>query len=155
MLKDTPYADARAVFVTFSDVSVRTSAGDFTTVAFAGNVSTRTCDLKQLINTPDLLATSAPPTGHYTQIRLVVASATLYFDNASSGPPCGAVLTVPAGRNSDVMVPSGEVRINQEFDVLSTKATMIQLDFDGGKSVNLMGGGVFMLTPVVSVLNVQ
>jgi hypothetical protein len=155
MLKDAPYADAQAVFVTFSDVSVHTSGGTFTAVPFSGNVSTRTCDLKQLISTQDLLGTTAPPTGHYTQVRLVVASATLYFDNPSSGPACGAVLTVPAGRNAPVMVPSGDVRINQEFDVSSTKATTILLDFDGGKSLNLTGSGVYMLSPVISVVTVQ
>src|SRR5205823_3925261 len=124
LLKDAPYNDAQAVFVTFSDISVQGSGG-FTTLPFSGNVSTRTCDLKKLVNTEELLGTTAPPTGHYSQIRLVVASATLYFDNPSSGPPCGAVLTVPQGRNSAAMVPSGDVRINQEFDVVSSKATAI------------------------------
>ena len=85
----------------------------------------------------------------------VVASATLYFDTPSSGPACGAVLTVPAGRNASVMVPSGEVRINQEFDVLSSKATAILLDFDGGRSLNLTGNGTYMLSPVISVVNVR
>jgi hypothetical protein len=155
LLKDAPYADAQAVFVTFSDISVNASGGSFITLPFASNVSTRTCDLKKLASTEELLGTTSPPTGHYTQIRLVVASATLYFDNPSSGPACGAVLTVPAGRNASVMVPSGEVRINQEFDVMSSKATAILLDFDGGRSVNLTGGGVYMLAPVISVVNVR
>ena len=155
LLKDSPYTDAQAVFVTFSEISVHASGGTFETLPFANNVSTRTCDLKKLVDTQELLGTTAPPTGHYTQIRIVVASATLYFDSPSSGPACGAVLTVPAGRNASVMVPSGEVRINQDFDVTSSKATTILLDFDGGRSVNLTGSGIYMLSPVISVVTVQ
>ncbi len=155
MIKDAPYEDAKAVFVTFSEVSVHASGGAFTAIPFANNVSTRTCDLKQLATAQDILGTGGLTTGHYTQIRLVVASATLYFDSAASGPPCGAVLPMPQGRNASVMVPSGEVRLNQEFDVSSTKATMILIDFDGGRSVNLMGTGVYMLSPVISVVSVQ
>jgi hypothetical protein len=155
LLKDAPYADAQAVFVTFSDISINASAGGFVTLPFSGNVSTRTCDLKKLVNTEELLGTTSPSTGHYTQVRLVVASATLYFDSPSSGPACGAVLTVPPGRNASVMVPSGDVRIDQEFDVVSSKATAILLDFDGARSLNLTGAGIYTLSPVVSVANVR
>jgi hypothetical protein len=155
MLKDAPFADAKAVFVTFSEVSVRASGGDFTTLPFANNLSTRTCDLKQLVTAQDLLGSGSMTTGHYTQIRLVVASATLYFDNAAPGPPCGAVLPMPSGRNASATIPSGEVRLNQEFDVSSTKATTILVDFDGGRSLALSGSGTYMLLPVVSVVSVN
>jgi hypothetical protein len=155
MLKDAPFADARAVFVTFAEVSVRTSTTDFTTVPFANNVSARTCDLKQLMSASDLLGSGTLTTGHYTQIRLVVASATLFFDNPAAGPPCGAVLPMPQGRNASASVLSGEVRLNQEFDISTSKATTIVVDFDGGRSLNVTGTGGYMLLPVMSVVSVQ
>jgi len=161
MLKDAPFADAKAVFVTFeipvacAHAGVRASNGDFVRLPFANNMSGRTCDLKQLVSTQDLLGSGTLTTGHYTQIRLVVASATLFFDNAAGGPPCGAVLPMPQGRNASASVVSGEVRLNQEFDVTSTTATTIVVDFDGGRSLSLTGSGAYSLSPVMSVVGVN
>src|SRR5688572_3960530 len=54
-IKDTPFSDAKAVLVTFKEVSVhRTNAG-WETVAFAGGAAERTCDLKQLQAATDVL----------------------------------------------------------------------------------------------------
>jgi hypothetical protein len=155
MLKDAPFDDAKAVFVTFAEISVRANNGDFTTVPFANNISARTCDLKQLRSASDLLGSGTLTTGHYTQIRLVVASATLFFDNAAGGPPCGAVLPMPPGRNASASLLSGEVRLNQEFDISTSKATTIVVDFDGGRSLIVSGSGAYMLQPVMSVVSVQ
>ena len=47
MLTDTPFADATAVLVTFSDVSAHRSGGS-SPLTFAGGASSRTCDLKRL-----------------------------------------------------------------------------------------------------------
>ena len=48
-----------------------------------------------------------------------------------------------------------ELRLNQEFDLTSTSATTILLDFDGDQSVQLTGNGQYMMTPVISVVSVQ
>jgi hypothetical protein len=82
------------------------------------------------------------PTGHYTEIRLVVSSAALYFDNASTGSPCASMIAAPRGRRAAVDVPSGELRLNREFDVTSTAPTTILLDFDGDQSVKQTGNGI-------------
>jgi hypothetical protein len=156
MLKDSPFGDAKALFVTFSTVSVHRSGGDFVTVPFSGGATTRTCDLKKLTAAQDVLGTGALAAGHYTQIRLVVASATIYFDNASSGgTACATSLNAPAGRSAAVTIPSGEVILNREFDVTSTAVTTITLDFDGDQSVKETGNGTFLMTPVISVVSVQ
>jgi hypothetical protein len=156
MLKDSPFSDAKALLVTFSTVSVHMSGGNFMTVPFNGGATTRTCDLKKLTSAQDVLGTGALAAGHYTQIRLVVASATIYFDNASSGATaCAASLGAPAGRSAPVTIPSGEVILNREFDVTSTTATTITLDFDGDQSVKDTGNGTFLMTPVISVVSVQ
>ena len=156
MLKDTPFSDAKALFVTFSTVSVHASGAGFVTVPFSGGASTRTCDLKKLTSAQDVLGTGPLTAGHYTQIRLVVATATIYFANPSTGSTaCAASLTAPAGNSAPVTIPSGEVILNREFDVTSTAATTITLDFNGDQSVKETGNGTFMMTPVISVVSVQ
>ncbi|MBI3399882.1 MAG: DUF4382 domain-containing protein [Acidobacteria bacterium] len=161
LLKDSPYSDAKALLVTFSDVSAHVSgsqvsgSGDWTTLPFTGGGAGRTCDLKKLTTAQDILGTGSLAAGHYTQIRLVVSSAALYFDNASSGAACAPAMSVPAGRSSTVTIPSGEVKLNREFDVTSTGATTILVDFDGDQSVKQTGNGVYTMAPVMTVVSVQ
>jgi len=49
-LTDSPYGSARAVFVTFSEVSAQRTDGGWTKLPFADGSATRTCDLKKLQN---------------------------------------------------------------------------------------------------------
>ena len=77
-IKDSPFSDAKAVLVTFKEVSVHRAETGWETVAFAGGAAARTCDLKQLEAATDVLGVAALPAGHYTQIRLEVESAALY-----------------------------------------------------------------------------
>src|SRR5262245_22349806 len=153
MLTDSPFSDARAVLVSFSEVSAHKSGGDFVALPFAAGASSRTCDLKKLVGAQDVLGTGSLSPGHYTQLRLTVSSAAIYFDAPSTGPACAASLAPPAGRNAPVDVPSGEVKLNREFDVTSASLT-ITLDFDGDASIRATGNGKFMMTPVISVVGV-
>ena len=107
MLKDGPFVDAKALLITFSEVSAHLSGGNFTSLPFVGGASSRTCDLEKLTAAQDVLGTGPLPVGHYTQIRLVVTSATLYFDHASAGPACAPTIAAPAGRQAAVTIPSG------------------------------------------------
>jgi hypothetical protein len=156
MLKDSPFSDAKALLVTFSMVSAHASGGSFVTVPFSGGASSRTCDLKRLTAAQDVLGTGALAAGHYTQIRLVVSTATIYFDTTSQSPtPCASSIAAPAGRNAPVMIPSGQIDLNREFDLTIATATTITLDFDGDQSVKETGNGVFLMTPVVTVVSLQ
>ena len=155
MLRDSPFTDAKALLVTFSEVSVHSSGGDFVRVPFSGGATSRTCDLKKLSSASDVLGTGALNPGHYTQIRLTVNKAVLYFSNASAGLACGASLPTPAGDSADVTIPSGELKLNQEFDISSTSATTILLDFDGDQSVRALGNGNYLMSPVITVVSVQ
>jgi hypothetical protein len=163
MLKDSPFSDAKALLVTFSEVNVHASGADWVTVPFASSGSSRTCDLKKLETAQDLLGVGPLPAGHYTQLRLVVSSATIYFQNASSGPACAPAITAPAGTNAPVNIPSGELKLNREFDLAAAGGTTILLDFDGDQSVKLTGngnghgngGGQYMMTPVISIVSVH
>ena len=154
-LKDSPFSDAKALLVTFSAVTAHRTAGDFSTLPFSESASSRTCDLKRLTSATDVLGTGALPTGHYTMLRLVVSNAAIYFDNPSSGAACAPTMTAPAGRSAAVNIPSGEVRLNREFDLAATNATTILLDFDGDQSVRQTGNDQFMMTPVIGIVSVQ
>jgi hypothetical protein len=155
MLTDSPFSDAKALLVTFSEVSAHATGGDFMRLPFASGASSRTCDLKRLATAQDILGSGSLPAGHYTQLRLTVTSATIYFDNASSGAACAPTLLAVGGRSSSVEIPSGELRLNREFDLASTRATTILLDFDGDRSVHDLGNGRYVMTPVVSIVSVQ
>jgi hypothetical protein len=161
MLKDSPFSDAKALLVTFSEVNIHASGGSWITVPFAGGVSSRTCDLKKLQTAQDILGVGTLAAGHYTQLRLVVSSAAIYLQNASSGPACAPSIAAPSGTNAPVDIPSGEVKLNREFDLTSGGGTMILLDFDGDRSVRLTGNGTgpgagrYMMTPVIGIVSVQ
>ncbi|PYR67050.1 MAG: hypothetical protein DMF88_14150 [Acidobacteria bacterium] len=157
MLKDSPFTDAKSLLVTFSEVDAHKSdatEGSWSKLPFASG-TTRTCDLKKLQTAQDVLGTGPLATGHYTQLRLVVQSAVIYFDNAPTGDACAATVTAPAGRSANVTIPSGEVKLNREFDVSSGTTTTMLLDFDGDKSVRETGNGQYMMSPVITVVSVQ
>jgi len=154
-LKDSPFSDAKALLVTFSTVTAHRTGGDSSTLPFSGAASSRTCDLKKLTTATDVLGTGALPTGHYTMLRLVVSSAAIYFDNPASGAACAPAITAPAGRSAAVDIPSGEVRLNREFDLTASDARTILLDFDGDQSVRQTGNGRYMMTPVIAIVSVQ
>ena len=152
MLKDSPFTDAKALLVTFSEVDVHksdTSDGSWTKVKGAE----RTCDLKRLETSTAALGADTLTSGHYTQIRFVVTKAVVYFDNGTQGDACAA--SEPAGAKADVTIPSGEVKLNREFDVPSGGATTVTIDFDGDKSVHQTGSGQYMMSPVISIVSVQ
>ena len=155
LLKDSPFSDAKSLLVTFSEVSAHKADGEWTRLPFSGGASSRTCDLKKLTDAQDVLGTGPLAPGHYTMVRLDVTSAALYFDNAAAGPACAATVPTPAGRNAPVEISSGIVRLNREFELTSTTATTMLLDFDGDRSVRETGNGRYMMTPVIGVVSVQ
>jgi hypothetical protein len=157
MLKDSPFTDAKSLLVTFSEVDAHmsgTADGTWTKLPFAGGATSRTCDLKKLETAQDVLGTGPLTTGHYTQVRLVVSAAVIYFENAATDA-CAATIATPDGRKANVTIPSGEVKLNREFDVSSATTTTMLLDFDGDKSVRDTGNGQYMMSPVIAVVNVQ
>ncbi len=168
-IKDTPFSDAKAVLVTFKEVSVHRTGAGWETVAFSGGAAGRTCDLKQLQAATDVLGVASLPAGHYTQIRLTVESAALYFENPAATGPCAATIAVPAGATAALKIPSGTVKLNRQFTIAANGATTMLLDFDGDRSIKRTGGGngngngngngaataSYSMTPVITVVSVQ
>ena len=152
-IKDSPFSDAKALLVTFTDVSVHqsdTPDGAWTKLT----TGPRTCDLKRLQNSQDVLGTNTLTAGHYTQIRLLVATAAISFAEATTGDTCAASFTLTQP-TVNVTIPSGEVKLNREFDIAPNSTTSILLDFDGDKSVREMGNGSYAMSPVISIVTVQ
>ena len=114
----------------------------------------RACDLKKLVSAQDVLGVGSLPGGHYTQIRLTVSAAALYFDNAASGA-CADTIAAPAGNSAAMSIPSGVIKLNREFTVPTGGTTTILVDFDGDKSVHDTGNGHFMMSPVISGVSVS
>jgi len=154
-LRDTPFTDAKAVLVTFSTVRAHRSDSDWTVVPFINAATSRTCDLKKLETSEDILGSAALPAGHYTQVRLVVQSATLFFDNASTGSACASSIAPPAGASAPLDIPSGEVKLTREFDVSASSVMTMLLDFDGNGSIHATGNGRYMMSPVITILSVN
>jgi len=171
-LTDSPFSDAKALLVTFTAVSAHRTDGDsWQTIPFASG-GQRTCDLKKLNGPVDVLGVGSLPVGKYTQVRLVVASANIYFDNPSVGSACALSIAPPAGASAAVDIPSGEVKLNHEFTLTTAGSTML-LDFDGDQSVHQTGSGngggngkgngqgksgsntKYMMSPVIRVVSVQ
>jgi len=162
-ITDSPFSDAKALLVRFSEVNVHRSDGDsWQTMPFASGGGSRTCDLKKLQGRTDVLGVGPLSAGHYTQIRLVVSSANIYFDNQSSGPACAPTIAAPSGKSAPVDVPSGEVKLNREFTITGSATTML-LDFDGDQSIKQTGNNngngksnsKYMMTPVIRIVSVQ
>ncbi|MBI4765300.1 MAG: DUF4382 domain-containing protein [Deltaproteobacteria bacterium] len=154
-LTDSPFSNAKAVLVTFSEVQVHHSDRGWVTVPFAAGTS-RTCDLKNLVGgAQDVLGAGSLPAGRYTQIRLVVNQSTLYFDNPSAGSACGSYILPPLGQNAPLEISSGEIKLNREFDLAAGGGSTILLDFDGEKSIQKTGNDRYLMNPVISIVSVQ
>jgi hypothetical protein len=164
-LTDSPFEDALAVLVTFSEVQVHRSGpvdeeegeaedaegeveeveevevdddgGGWETVPFPEGVTSLTCDLKQLENgSVDSLGFGALSAGHYTQIRLVVSSASIHFGSEAAPGPCAPSLEpLLEDPGVPVRVPSGVVKLVRQFTIQEDGTTTILLDFDGDKSI--------------------
>ena len=116
---------------------------------------TRMCDLKSLEGEKDVLSVGTLELGHYTQIRLMVQSATLYFDFAlpDEAPACAEMIVPPGVESALLEIPSGEVKLNRQFD-LDDDATEILLDFDGDASIKETANG-YIMTPVIAIVSVD
>lgn len=113
-VKDAP-AEWRHVNVTFSEVKVHeASQGDdsgWQTISMENS----TVDLAGLTNTSQLLGSSSVPAGRYTQIRLVVISATGLMTD---------------GTNVTFHVPSGELKTTHPFNITEGGARSFTIDID-------------------------
>ena len=163
MITDAPFDEASALHVTFTELKAHREdgAGGWLTVPFAGSpaATIRTCNLKKLDGPFDILGAASLDAGQYTQLRLVVDSATIFFGGTATGEPaCANALAAPSGSgvtSARLEIPSGEVKLIQPFALTTSGTTTIDLDFDGGQSVHQTGNGRYMMSPVIRILSVK
>jgi len=149
-----PYPQAKAVLVTFSRVRIyRGSPTDFTDTTFASGSGQITCDLNRLAGDAEIV-TSIVPAAAYSQIGLVIQSATAYIDNPTANNGCAASIGAPSGRSSALSVPAGEIALPRNFDAKAGADTIMRLNFNTDQSIRVTGENSFSFTPVFTVLSV-
>lgn len=133
-VKDAPSGSLAHVNVTFSSVAIHRS-GQGNATWDTVSVGTRTIDLLTLKSVSVLLGSARLSPGHYEQIRIDVASATA---------------TDITGHVWTVNVTDGQLKIVQQFDVMSGKQTNIVVDITA-----VWTGTGYILTPVIGNVTVS
>ncbi len=131
LMKDQP-VQADKILVTFTEVDVQVTGLAFQAV-WTGS---QTVDLIQLKTSQATLVDTELNQGTYTQIRLIVSS--------------GQV--VIGGTTYEMDIPSSEVRIPVNFEILKDQMTKIILDFDDANSIQVVsarGSDKYILRPVI------
>jgi hypothetical protein len=124
-VKDAP-GDWKHVNVTFSEVKVHQASGDNESGWQTISVGNGSVDLAALTNTSQLLGTSSVPAGKYTQIRIVVITATGVMTN---------------GTNVTFNVPSGELKTTHPFDLTEGGKGSFTIEIDLGQSIDQNANG--------------
>jgi hypothetical protein len=149
----SPLPQGKAVLMTLSRIRIyRGSPTDFSDVTLSGGQIT--CDLNKLTSEAEIAA-SAVPGAAYSQVGLVVQSATVYVDNESAGSPCATSISAPGGRSAALSVPAGEIALPRNFDVRTGVDTVMRLNFNTEQAIRLTGTNTFSFTPMFSVLSVS
>jgi hypothetical protein len=153
-LTASSFAGGQALLVTFARVRAFRSPGDFTDVALPGNAAQITCDLKKLQSTDGEIAVGPLPNGRYTEVRVLIQSATLYLDNPSVDI-CAANARTPGGRTAPMALSPGEIVISREFRVEDGADTTIRIGLNTEQSIRAASSGSYTFTPIVNVLSVS
>lgn len=134
------------LFVTFDEVRVHKSGGGWTSLPLVE--SPYTIDLLQFQdgNVTELVPPTKLESGKYTQVRLVVSSAKILFDNISSTA------------EEPVRVPSGNLKTDKNFifNVGEDAAVDLIVHFDLSKSVVVTGPAAnpsYKLKPVLHLFD--
>ncbi len=132
LVRDAP-ADFSHVNVTFSEVRVHRADAGNESGWISLTLETATIDFMSLGNLTKVLALDKVPAGKYTQIRIVVASA--------SG-------TMRGGTFVAMTVPDGILKTDTPFDLRAGGVTTVTLDFDLAHSIHLADGS-WIFKPVL------
>lgn len=153
-LVDAPaiYEDLQALTVTFREVQVHRATGDtaetdtgegwITILDQTLPDTARTFDLLQLVGGVDaLLADAVLPVGPYTQLRIVLGTASMTMGGVTYP------LTVPSGMRTGIKLVGG-------FRIDPDQLTSLTLDFDAARSLveSPPGSGDFRLVPAIRMV---
>ncbi len=131
------------LWVTFTEVLVHKSGGGWISLPLTGDLPYNTIDLLQFSDgkTTELVPPVLLEYGKYTQIRLVIESATIKFDNE---------------KVCDVEIPSEHLKTDKNFIVeVDQSAADIVIDFDLSRSLVVtdpFGTPSYKLKPVLHIV---
>jgi len=134
-IKDDPIA-WKHVNVTFSEVQVHQASATNDSGWQTLSIKNGKIDLVTLTNVSELLASSAISTGKYTQIRIVVSSAT------------GMMLN---GTNVTFTIPSGELKTTHPFNLTAGGMEKLTLEIDLQRSIVQNASG-WIFKPVLGAV---
>lgn len=144
-LTDAPVDDAKHVYVTFAEVSVKPDQGEWITLPLKVD---KEIDLLTLQNgeSSSLAAIDALPVGLYKETRV----------SLSAEHP--ARLIDASGEEYELKIPTGGdsgVRMKREFTVNETSELHFTIDFDLRKSIKKVGSGKdkYQLSPVLRLIS--
>ena len=132
---DPPPPEADSVLVEVGEIEIHRAAGsDSQWITIVGEPVT--FDLLEIAEVQKFLGSQEVPEGTYTQVRFIINKATVIVD----------------GEEHEASVPSGKLKLVRPFQVEEGEMTLVLLDFDGGGSLHITGGGKFILEPMVKLL---
>jgi hypothetical protein len=140
--------EATNLWVTFTEVLVHKSGGGWISLPLTGDLPSDTIDLLQFIdgNTTEIVPPVLLEYGKYTQIRLVIESATIRFNNDDN-------------KKYPVEIPPQHLKTDKNFifDVDQPAAADIVIDFDLSKSLVVTDDGSgtlsYKLKPVLHIVD--
>jgi len=139
ILKDKPIDNAKNIWIKISQIIVHVASPDNFIVISS---TEQEFDLLYLKTNPTAIAQASLQAGHYNQIRMPIVS--------------GRIVVTENGVDVEypLDIPSSEVKIPVQFEIVSGGTTQIIRDFDAEKSIHVVKKGKndgYQLRPVVNV----
>lgn len=154
-LTDTSTSEYQAIYVTVKEVAVHKDGGGWQVISSPN----KTYNLLELVNgVRENLALATLPTGHYTQLRMILSDTPDDSLNILSKKhdPYGNYFIDNNDQMIELKVPSGfqsGIKIVKGFDINANQTTEIILDFDAVRSIVMAGSsGQWLLKPTIKVL---
>lgn len=160
-LTDATTNEYQAAYVTIEEVQVHMSDGDPENGWQVVAAPNKTFNLLELVNgIKENLGITDLPTGHYTQMRLIIG------DTPDSGTnilselhPYANYIIQSDNEVQELKIPSGYntgIKIVHGFDINEGEITELVLDFDASKSIVKAGkSGKWLLKPTIKVIGTQ
>jgi hypothetical protein len=157
-LTDKPSDDYRAVYITIKNIAVHKADDPEDSWTVVAEVN-RTINLLELANgVREQMALIDLPSGHYTQMRLMIGDTCDSSTNMMGQPHPAANYVIDMGDQSHEMkIPSGfqtGIKLVQGFDINENSTTELTFDFDASRSVVVAGNsGKYILKPTIKVID--
>jgi hypothetical protein len=157
-LTDKPSDDYKAVYITIKNIAVHKADDPEDSWTVVAEVN-RTINLLELANgVREQMALVDLPSGHYTQMRLMIGDAWDSGTNILGQTHSAANYVIGMDdQTHEMKIPSGfqtGVKLVQGFDINENSTTELTFDFDASRSVVVAGNsGKYILKPTIKVVD--